>query len=77
MEQFQIDAARGNAFAKWREMGSPQRPTEEQYGCLEAASRLPQAAPPRRREVAESGEIALEFELPRHGVTLFRLRGAG
>ena len=75
VERFQMDAAHGNAYATWCEMGSPRSPTEEQYARLEASSRLPCTEPPARRDVV-GGRLELAFSLPRQGVTLFRLRSA-
>jgi xylan 1,4-beta-xylosidase len=75
VERFQMDAAHGDAHAAWRAMGAPARPTEAQYAALEAASALPLIEPPSRRALA-GGALALEFALPRQGVTLVRLRAA-
>ncbi|MGA2042063.1 MAG: beta-xylosidase [Roseiarcus sp.] len=75
VERFQMDAAHGDAHAAWRAMGAPARPTEAQYAALEAASALPLVEPPSRRAL-DGGALALEFALPRQGVTLVRLRAA-
>jgi hypothetical protein len=75
VEQFQMDASHGNAYAVWREMGSPRSPSKEQYARLEALSRLPYKEPPIRRE-GVGDVLELAFTLPRQGVALFRLRGA-
>jgi xylan 1,4-beta-xylosidase len=75
VEQFQMDATHGNAYATWREMGSPRSPSKEQYALLEESSRLPYKAAPMRRD-GVGNLLELTFTLPRQGVTLFRLRGA-
>jgi xylan 1,4-beta-xylosidase len=75
VERFQMDAAHGNAYAIWRDMGSPRSPSEEQYARLEASSRLPYHEPPMRRD-GVGDVLELAFSLPRQGVTLFRLRRA-
>jgi xylan 1,4-beta-xylosidase len=71
--RFLMDASHANAYAAWREMGSPRRPTDAQYATLEAASRLAEVEPPTRRECA-GGRLEFAFDLSRQGVTLLRLR---
>src|SRR5439155_5844770 len=40
VQHFRIDEHHSNAFTAWRAMGSPQRPTPEQYAQLERAGHL-------------------------------------
>ena len=53
-------------------MGLPQQPTPEQYARLEAAGQLQLLGSPEWRR-PEGGKLALEFTLPRHGVSLLHL----
>jgi xylan 1,4-beta-xylosidase len=77
LQQFQIDADHSNAFTAWQRLGSPQKPTPEQYAQLEKAGRLAALGAPS--EVAiENGQAVVRLKLPRQAVTLlvFEL-GAG
>jgi xylan 1,4-beta-xylosidase len=71
IEQFQMDARRGNAYAAWQSMGSPQRPSTEKYAALEKASELPRVHAARRDVV--DGEVRVAFDLPNQGVALVRV----
>ena len=53
-------------------MGSPQKPSPEQYARLEAAGQLELLESPRWVP-AEKGAVRMEFSLPRQGVSLLRL----
>lgn len=72
IEQFQMDAEHGNAHATWLALGSPRRPSAEDYARLLAASELPRVKEPTRSRLVD-GAITLEFDLPRQGVTLFQI----
>ena len=71
-QHYRIDDDHGNAYTAWQRMGSPQQPTPEQYARLEAAGQLQLLGSPEWRR-PEDGRLALEFTLPRHGVSLLRL----
>jgi xylan 1,4-beta-xylosidase len=66
---YRIDEDRSNAYAAWKGMGSPIAPTRQQYGELEAASRLALLEEPRSASAAH-GTLALTFALPRQAVSL-------
>jgi xylan 1,4-beta-xylosidase len=67
--QWRVDKAHANAFTAWQAMGSPQAPDAKQYAQLEAASVM---APATLRALSvANGGAALNFTLPRQGVTLF------
>lgn len=72
LHHYRIDERHSNAFTAWKEMGSPQNPTPEQYARLEAAGKLELLESPRWVAV-EKGAMRLEFSLPRQGVSLLRL----
>jgi xylan 1,4-beta-xylosidase len=69
---YRIDQRHSNSYTAWKAMGSPQQPTQEQYAALEAAAQLQVLESPRWIE-AHSGELRLEFALPRQGVSLIEL----
>jgi len=72
VHQFRIDADHSNAFTVWEKMGSPQKPTAEQYAQLEKAAKLAELDYPKMMAV-EKSEIHLKVNLPRAAVSLFVL----
>lgn len=72
VEQFRIDYNHSNAYTVWRQIGSPQNPTPEQYAKLEAAGQLELLGSPRWM-TAQGGEIQLKIQLPRQAVSLLRV----
>ena len=64
LRHYRIDDAHSNAFTAWKKMGSPEKPTAEQYAELEKAGLLQELEPPREVE----GTVS--FTLPRQGVSL-------
>lgn len=72
LTQYRVDGTLSNAFAKWKSLGSPQEPDEEQYEELVAASRLATVGSPKRVEVRD-GIVTLRFDLPRQAVSLLVL----
>ena len=75
LTQFRIDETHGNAFTAWMKMGSPQRPTPEQYAELERAGRLAAVGPPEVVRVAD-GAAVVRLVLPRQAVALLVLSWA-
>ena len=69
---YRIDSEYSNSYEVWKEMGSPQNPTAEQIARLEAAGQLEMYTSPRWADV-EGGRLAMNFALPRQGVSLVRL----
>jgi xylan 1,4-beta-xylosidase len=72
LRHYRIDQDHSNAYTVWKQMGSPQDPSPEQYGKLEAAGQLqllesPQWVWPR------DGKVEAAFTLPRHAVSLIQL----
>jgi xylan 1,4-beta-xylosidase len=64
-----IDLENSNAYIAWQAMGSPAKPTEEQFAELEQVSRLTVITPPVLvRSSATAG--ALKLRLPRQAVSL-------
>lgn len=69
MRHYRIDESHSNAWTAWKSMGSPQKPTPEQYAQLEAAGQLQLLESPRWVDV-ERGGVHLDFGLPRQAVSL-------
>jgi xylan 1,4-beta-xylosidase len=72
LQHYRIDNDHSNAYTVWKEMGSPQSPTPEQYAKLQAAGQLELLDSPQWLTPAD-GEIKLNVQLPRQGLSLLRL----
>jgi xylan 1,4-beta-xylosidase len=72
LEHYRIDETHSNAFTAWKQMGSPQAPTSEQYAQLKAAGQLQLLSSPEWLDVA-GGKVSVEMALPRQAVSLLRL----
>jgi xylan 1,4-beta-xylosidase len=72
VEQFRIDSNHSNAFTAWKEMGSPQSPTEGQYELLQRTGQLQMLTSPAQVPI-ERGAAHLQFALPRQGLALVRI----
>jgi xylan 1,4-beta-xylosidase len=72
LEHFRIDFGHSNAFTVWKEMGSPQAPTEEQYEQLQRAGQLQLLTSPAWTPITQ-GAAHLQFALPRQGLSLVRI----
>jgi xylan 1,4-beta-xylosidase len=71
-EHFRIDATHSNAFAAWKEMGSPQQPSVAQYQQLESAGQLELLGSPSWVAI-DHGTAHLRFPLPRQGLSFLRI----
>lgn len=72
LEHFRVDDTHSNAFTAWKEMGSPQFPSENEYKLLESASQLQLLTSPAWVEMPQ-GSVKVQFTLPRSGLSLVRL----
>ena len=72
LRHYRIDRDHSNAFTVWKEMGSPQSPTAEQYAKLKAAGQLQLLESPRWIN-ATKGTVELEFLLPGHALSLVEI----
>ncbi len=72
---YRIDGTHSNAYTRWLSLNSPQQPTPAVLAELRAAAELELLEPIRFSDVAD-GQLQLDFELPRHGVSLIELRCA-
>jgi xylan 1,4-beta-xylosidase len=69
---YRIDDTHSNAYTKWLELGSPQNPNQEMLSKLKAAMELEKLEPARLIDI-KNGKAALDFELPRFGLSLIIL----
>lgn len=72
VHEYRIDKECSNSYEVWKKMGSPQNPTPEQYKDLENAGALKLFTSPFWTD-AKDGSITLPLNLPRQGVSLFKL----
>jgi xylan 1,4-beta-xylosidase len=71
-EHFRIDSTHSNAFQAWKQMGSPQPPSDAQYQQLEAEGQLQLLGSPSWTPI-NRGIVHLSFALPRQGLSLVRI----
>ncbi len=76
LQHFRIDQNHSNAYETWKRLGSPARPTPEQYDELERSSQLSLLGSPEWAR-PNNGALTVRFSLPRQGVSLIALDGAG
>lgn len=69
LQHFRIDEDHSNAFSAWKRMGSPPRPTPEQYAQLEKAGQLTALGEPNRIRVRDA-KATMQLTLPRQSVAL-------
>ena len=72
LEHFRVDSSHSNAFTVWKEIGSPQSPTEGQYEQLQNAGQLQLLNSPAWIPITQ-GKTRLQFDLPRQGMSLVRI----
>jgi xylan 1,4-beta-xylosidase len=73
LEHYRIDESHSNAYTVWKQMGSPQSPTPEQYARLQQAGKLEMLTLPEWVDVAD-GKATMAMELPRQAISLLRLQ---
>jgi len=72
LEHFRVDSGHSNAFAAWKEMGSPQSPSASEYERLQGSGQLQLLNSPAWVAI-QQGVVHLQFTLPRQGLSLVRL----
>jgi xylan 1,4-beta-xylosidase len=73
LQHYRIDETHSNAYTVWKQMGSPQNPTPEQYARLKAAGQLELLKSPQWLDVYD-GKVNIATELPRQATSLMRLK---
>jgi xylan 1,4-beta-xylosidase len=71
VSHFRIDESHSNAYTVWKAMGSPQRPTADQYAELQSKANLELLSPPEWKAVA-NGKLTLQVAMPRQSVSLIQ-----
>ena len=73
VEHYRIDDQYSNAYTAWQQMGSPQKPTPEQYASLETAGQLQLLHSPEWLAIKD-GHLEIAFPMPRQSVSLVAVR---
>jgi xylan 1,4-beta-xylosidase len=79
LEHYRIDETHSNAYTAWKNMGSPQSPTPDQYAQLKAAGQLQLLASPtwldvNQGKVIDEEKVTIDASLPRQAVSLLLLK---
>jgi xylan 1,4-beta-xylosidase len=69
MVQYRIDRDHSNSYEAWKQMGSPQNPSVEQYAELERAGKLQTIGKPAKIRT-KKGNVVINTTLQRQGVGL-------
>ncbi len=72
VHHYRVDQQFSNSFERWKAMGRPQRVTDEQYKELEKAGQLQLYTSPEWMKT-NKGEVIVNLDLPRQGVSLIQL----
>ena len=72
LKHYRIDETHSNAYTVWKEMGSPQAPTAEQYARLRQAGQLELLESPQWLDV-NKGKVTIETTMPRQATSLLCL----
>ena len=73
LQHYRIDETHSNAYTAWKNLGSPQSPTPDQYVQLKAAGQLQLLGSPARLDVHD-GKVTIHASLPRQAVSLLLLK---
>ena len=72
VRRYSVDRTHSDSYTVWKSMGSPQKPTPEQYASLERAGQLEMAGSPEWTN-SKGGHVDLKFALPREAVSLIQV----
>ena len=72
LSHYRVDQDHSNAYEMWKEMGSPQDPTQEQYEQLEEAGKLQMLNRPQQVSI-ENNRLSISIKMPGQAVSLLVL----
>jgi xylan 1,4-beta-xylosidase len=72
MLHYRIDQNHSNAYAAWKQMGSPQHPSSDEYAKLEYAGQL-QLLESLHWINVHAGTAELRFSMPLQAISLVQL----
>ncbi len=73
LRQYAIDASHSNAYAKWLELGSPEKLNRQQRDVLRAHHDLQQYEPPQRLRTEDPGRFRMDIKMQAQSVRLLVL----
>jgi xylan 1,4-beta-xylosidase len=73
LQHYRIDDTHSNSYTAWKEMGSPQTPSAEQYARLKASGQLQLLNSPKWLDVSD-GKVTIDTALPRQATSLMHLK---
>jgi xylan 1,4-beta-xylosidase len=76
VSHLRVDESHGDAYTVWVSQGKPASPSAAQVAALERAMDPSLLVPDRRAAVAADGSVAVDFDLPRFGVSLVTITPA-
>jgi xylan 1,4-beta-xylosidase len=71
LQHYRVDQEHSNAYTVWKQIGSPQQPTQKQVTELEQAGQLQLLTSPEWVHI-ENGVATVRIRLPRQGVSLLK-----
>jgi xylan 1,4-beta-xylosidase len=74
VSHLRVDESHGDAHTTWLAQGMPAKPSSAQVRALEQAMSPERLVPDKTVQVSADGSVAVDFELPRFGVSLLTLR---
>jgi xylan 1,4-beta-xylosidase len=77
VSHLRVDESHGDAYTLWVSQGMPASPSAAQIAALQQAMDPSPLAPERTAAVAADGSVAVDFDLPRFGVSLVTITPAG
>ncbi|MEP7052167.1 MAG: beta-xylosidase [Pseudomonadota bacterium] len=76
VSHLRVDAAHGDAYSAWVAQGMPAAPSQAQIAALQQAMDPSALVPDTTLKVGCGGVVAVDFELPRFGVSLLTIAPA-
>ena len=77
VSHLRVDDSHGDAYTVWVSQGMPASPSAAQLAALQQAMDPSSLVPDRTAAVAADGSVAVDFDLPRFGVSLVTITPAG
>ncbi|MGZ3853737.1 MAG: GH39 family glycosyl hydrolase [Flavisolibacter sp.] len=72
LQEYRIDKDHSNSYELWKQLGSPQQPTQAQIAQLEKAGQLEQTG--NLIKAVVNGILRMDVPLPRQGIVFYKLQ---
>ena len=77
VSHLRVDDTHGDAYTVWLAQGMPANPSASEVAALQQAMDPSPLVPDATRAVAANGSVAVDFDLPRFGVSLVSIQASG